>query len=290
MNTVESITTKPRRERGTQPGIGSASVGFDGEPTASATGQAPNRVFAFIAELRRRKVCRALTMYAVALWLISQVVDLAYEQLGLPDWTLRFVLIMGLSGLPVALLLSWLLDLNPQGVVLDAGRSAAPESPAAPGRRFGMDCILLLAAIAIAAQLAWTSVIRPAPDAAPVYERIAVTPFRVGPGEDALAVSQGLMTELQHVLASRAGFRVVAALEPYSADDCLTLTGSVSTDDGAIRVTAALIHNETMEVVWTDVIRKERSPSLANVSELAGDLVSMLQVQVASREVNHNEG
>ena len=62
--------------------------------------------FGFIAELRRRKVCRSATAYCIVLWLTCQVVDVISEPLGLPDWTVEMVIVLGLVSFPIALILS----------------------------------------------------------------------------------------------------------------------------------------------------------------------------------------
>jgi TolB-like protein len=238
-------------------------------------------LLAFVGELRRRKVCRALTMYAVALWLVSQVVDLAYQQLGMPEWTLRFVIVVGLVGLPIALFLSWLMDLTPNGMVLE---SRADEGQIGPGTQASggkagriVDCCLVLAAMAITANLAYGTVNSPAAALTPHYERIAVTTFRVGPGDAAPALSESLTTELQHELATHVQFKVIASQEPFEAMNCLTLIGSVSTDTDYARITLALIDNESKEVVWSDAIQRDRTDTVTTTSDLARDIVSVLQ-------------
>jgi hypothetical protein len=64
-----------------------------------------NRLFHFVAELRRRRVCRAVTMYSVALWLVCQIVDVITPALELPEWTLKLAIVLGLLGLPVIILM-----------------------------------------------------------------------------------------------------------------------------------------------------------------------------------------
>lgn len=68
------------------------------------------------AELRRRRVFRVAAAYAVVVWLIIQVTQVAFEAFDAPDWGLRLVIILGLIGFPVALALSWAFDITPTGV------------------------------------------------------------------------------------------------------------------------------------------------------------------------------
>ena len=196
--------------------------------------------------------------------------------------------------LPIAVLLSWLFDLTPDaGIVDSSGRTNQRDTldssrDGTTGRI--VDCSLLLVAIAIAANLVFANVSGPVKPPKPSYERIAVTPFRVGPGADSRTLSDGLMTELQHELASRARFKVVAPREPFDATNCVTLTGSIATDDGHIRITVALIDNQSMEVVWSHSILRDRTDALMTTADIARDIVSVLRLSEtsASEEETHD--
>ncbi|HUG97696.1 MAG TPA: hypothetical protein VMQ83_00790 [Gammaproteobacteria bacterium] len=69
-----------------------------------------------IAELKRRNVFRAGAAYLVVAWLLVEVADTVFPRLGLPDWTVTFVIAMLLLGLPVAMFLAWAFELTPEGV------------------------------------------------------------------------------------------------------------------------------------------------------------------------------
>ncbi len=71
----------------------------------------------FWKELKRRGVPRVLAMYAATAFIIMEAVDIMLPRLGLPDWTVTFVIILLVIGLPVAFLLSWVFDITPQGVI-----------------------------------------------------------------------------------------------------------------------------------------------------------------------------
>jgi len=279
-----------RTEFGSVAHIGPEGVHEASDHARASTRHQGSRLLTFVEELRRRKVCRALTMYAVALWLISQIVDLAYVELGLPEWTLRFVIVVGLAGLPIALLASWLLDLTPDGLVLDGHGVKSSGQRERSGADRILDGVLLAAAIAIAANLVYANVGNSPPAESPRYERIAIEPFHVGTGDDAAPLSESLAAELRHELANRTGFRVVAPRDPFSAKNCLTLTGSISTDEGYIRITAALIDNRSTEVVWSEVIEKNRADALMTVADIARDIVAVLQLpgdNIAMKEHRH---
>ncbi|HUO81450.1 MAG TPA: FHA domain-containing protein [Gammaproteobacteria bacterium] len=76
-----------------------------------------SRLYSFLVELSRRKVPRALGGYLVLLWLLAQGVAQLFPAFGLPDWTVRFVIILGILVIPVVVFLSWRFDLTPHGLV-----------------------------------------------------------------------------------------------------------------------------------------------------------------------------
>jgi TolB-like protein/Tfp pilus assembly protein PilF len=82
-------------------------------------------------ELRRRKVFRVAIPYLVVAWLLLQVVDIIAPMFELPSWVGRFVLLLLVVGLPVAIFFAWAFELTPDGVRRDTGSDAVPALPTA---------------------------------------------------------------------------------------------------------------------------------------------------------------
>jgi len=74
----------------------------------------------FFAELVRRKVARLLGAYIVIFWALAQGYASLYPAFGLPDWTLRAFVIVGIALVPVLAMLSWKYDVAPPVLVRDA--------------------------------------------------------------------------------------------------------------------------------------------------------------------------
>jgi len=72
--------------------------------------------FKFWEELKRRKVVRVIIAYAAAAFVLLELVDIIAEPLGLPDRTLKFVLILLCTGFVLTIILSWIYDITPEGV------------------------------------------------------------------------------------------------------------------------------------------------------------------------------
>ncbi len=71
----------------------------------------------FIEELKRRKVFRVAASYAVVAFIIMQLVEIVFPIFDFPQWTSQFVIIVVLLGFPIAVILSWVFDRTPQGIV-----------------------------------------------------------------------------------------------------------------------------------------------------------------------------
>jgi TolB-like protein len=77
----------------------------------------PSRSLPYLfAELKRRKVFRVTAVYGAGAFAVLQVADLAFPRLGLPDWTVTFVLLLSLAGFPIAVLLAWAFEATPEGM------------------------------------------------------------------------------------------------------------------------------------------------------------------------------
>ncbi len=70
----------------------------------------------FFAELKRRRVFRVMAVYGIVGFVVIQVMDLVVPALLLPEWTYRFVGLLLLLGLPVAIVLAWAFEMTPGGV------------------------------------------------------------------------------------------------------------------------------------------------------------------------------
>jgi len=76
----------------------------------------PGKFSTFWHELKRRKVIKAAAMYAATAFIIMEAGEIILPRLGLPDWTVTFLIILLIVGFPIALMLSWIFDVTPKGV------------------------------------------------------------------------------------------------------------------------------------------------------------------------------
>ncbi len=71
---------------------------------------------AVLTELNRRKVLRTVGAYAVAVFVMLQLMDAAVEPLRLPDWLPTLVVIILILGFPLVFILAWQFEITPEGV------------------------------------------------------------------------------------------------------------------------------------------------------------------------------
>ena len=76
-----------------------------------------------LQEAGRRHVARVAVLYAAVAFGILEAADIIIPALGLEEWTIRWVIALALIGFPVTLVLAWIYDFTPSGVV----RTTTPD-------------------------------------------------------------------------------------------------------------------------------------------------------------------
>jgi TolB-like protein len=199
----------------------------------------------FLAELKRRKVIRTAAIYVAASWLLLQVAELLLEMLEVPAWGLKLVFVLLVVGFPLALILSWMHQITPEGLRREV--SPSDRKPAESGKERGPD---------LASPVGKTAPAAPQAAVPPDASSIAVLPFANMSDDPAnLHFADGLSEELLNLLSRVPGLRVVARTSSFSfrdrAVDATTiarelsvshlLEGSVRKASQRIRITAQLV-------------------------------------------------
>lgn len=70
----------------------------------------------FWQELKRRKVIRVTLVYLAASFAILEASEMIFPRLGLPDWTITFVMLLLFVGFILVIVLSWVYDITPEGI------------------------------------------------------------------------------------------------------------------------------------------------------------------------------
>ena len=61
----------------------------------------PGKIYLFWQELKRRKVIKAVAMYAATAFIIMEAGEIMLPRLGLPDWTVTFLIVLLIAGFPI---------------------------------------------------------------------------------------------------------------------------------------------------------------------------------------------
>ena len=69
-------------------------------------------------ELRRRRVIRVCIAYAVVSWLLLQVGAILFPAFDAPIWSIKALTLVLIIGLPITIILSWIFDITPEGIVV----------------------------------------------------------------------------------------------------------------------------------------------------------------------------
>ncbi len=270
----------------------------------------------FLREMRRRNVFKVATVYLIAAWVLIQIAETTFPALGLPEWTVTFVVMLLLLGLPIALILAWAFEVTPEGIKKTAEVPVQESITSNTGQRINYLIIGTLAVAVIGLTLTHKRfgigefVGTADEDTGP--KSIAVLPFVNMSGDaDNEYFSDGLSEELLNVLAQVDGLRVAARTSSFffkgqnqdlrNVGDKLgvehVLEGSVRKSGNRIRVTAQLINvndgfhlwSDTYDYEMTDVFRIQDEISLAVVEALKVNLLGEERQRITKRSTTNVE-
>lgn len=262
---------------------------------------------AFVEELKQRKVIRVAIGYLVAAWVGVQVASIALPAFEAPGWVLRVLILLLALGFPFALLLTWAVDLTPDG----------PRFvPGGVGWKRMIALSAGLGALALGwyflGQPAWKNTVanataeKPAPTAsaaatpaAVAHRSIAVLPFVNMSGDPANEYfSDGLAETTLDMLAQVHDLKVIARTSSFAfkgkSQDVREigralgaahlLEGSVQQAGKTVRITAQLIRVSDGSHMWSNRYDRQLVDVFKIQDEIAGEVVKALQVALPAAE------
>lgn len=160
----------------------------------------------FLGELKRRRVVRVAIAYLAGAWLVIETSSTVLPALHAPDWTVTAIVVAALLGLPIALVLGWLYDVDEEGIHRTGGSPGA--APAWTTRLAGV----LVVAAALGAATLFTVRWLTGPPALDNRIGLAVFPFRPDAGSRS-GLGEGVADLLASAVDGTPGFRVA---DPWS--------------------------------------------------------------------------
>jgi len=228
-------------------------------------------VKSFFAELKRRKVHRVAIAYAVAAWLLIQIATQVFPFFEIPNWAVRLVVLLLVLGFPIALTLSWIFDLTPQGIrrteESDRSLAALPVGPVA---------------------------IRNIPE-----KSIAVLPFEnLSDDKENEYFAAGVHNDILSNLAKVADLKVISrtSVQQFKSGTrnlreiglalgvAHILEGTARRAGNRIRVNAQLIDARSDAQLWGETFDREITDLFALQSELAQRISQELRANLSARE------
>jgi len=139
-----------------------------------------NKLSQFWQELKRRKVVRVITEYAASAFVILELVSIIVEPLKLPEWFLPMVIVLLCIGFIIAIILSWIFDIKPEGGIVKTDTATSEEIHASPPSSKGWKIVSYVSFVVIIALLILNVIPRSnrVKDISILDKSIAVLPFK----------------------------------------------------------------------------------------------------------------
>jgi TolB-like protein len=260
----------------------------------------------FFEELKRRNVFRVGAAYAVAAFVVLQLLDALGEILELPAWGGKLILAIIVVGFFVALLVAWAFELTPEGVKREKDVDRSQSVTYQTGKKLNTT-ILVLMAVAIAyllfdrfylshrlEQVASDPVQSPATSAespgtpaanavaAVSRQSIAVLPFdnRSRLEDDAFFV-EGIHDDLLSILARIGSLKVISRTSVSQYKGTTKTIPQIASELGV-----ATVMEQTDEHLWAEIFDRELTADnlFAIQSEISEEIARALQTTLSPEE------
>ena len=245
----------------------------------------------FFEEVKRRKVYRVAAAYVIAGGGIIQLASAAFPAWELPNWALRFVIVLLLLGFPIALMLAWAYDITAQGV-------RATPTIAGPQTHRSRNVIMLVATGVIISAAAGFFLL-PRVSAHKIDKSIAVLPFENLSDEKGNAYfADGIQDDVLTNLSKIGDLKVISRTSVMSYRGKASnvreigkalgvstiLEGSVRRIGNRVRVNVQLINASNDDHMWAEDYDRDLTDVFAIQTDLAQKIARELQAKLSPME------
>jgi adenylate cyclase len=251
---------------------------------------------AFFAELKRRRVGKVAIAYGAIAWGVTEATSVVLPALGVPDWSVTFVVVFLLVGFPVAMVLAWIFDVGPEGIERTEPLAGEPKSTHMRLRIAYAAVVLLL--MAGLGYLLYERGFGRA-HAGQAHNSVAVLPFTNLSGDPARDYfSDGMSEELLNLLARVPGLKVASRTSSFAYKGRnvdirevgrelgveTVLEGSVRQSGEQVRITAQLIDAQTGFHLWSETYERRLADIFQVQDEIAAAIVNKLRIELAPQD------
>src|SRR6266446_1821189 len=253
----------------------------------------------FFTELKRRNVYKVAVAYAVVAWLLIQVATQVFPFFEVPNWAVRFVVLLIIIGFPIALVIAWAFELTPEGL---KRTEVADALPAQRSRSRAWIYVVLIAG-ALSAGLfflgRFTASTKQSVLAEVSSKSIAVLPFEnLSRDPDNAYFAAGIQEEILTRLAKIADLKVISRTstqqfqsKPANLSEIAKqlgvaniLEGSVQKAADQVRVNVQLIQVASDSHLWADTYDRKLVDIFGVESEIAKAIAEALQAKLTGGE------
>ena len=166
----------------------------------------------FVQELKRRNVFRVGIAYAIASWVLLQIIDVVVPIIEAPEWVSKALLLMIATGFPIAVLFAWAFEMTPDGLKFERDVDRTESITPNTGRKLDRAImgVLSIAVVLFALdKFVWSSL----PDVAETTSKrsIAVLPFvNMSDDPEQAFFSDGISEEILNTLVRADGISVAS--------------------------------------------------------------------------------
>ena len=249
---------------------------------------------------------------------ILEAVDIIAPSLGLPDWTLKFVITLIIIGFPISAIVSWIFDITPEGLLKTAPHNVNQKKDIQPQparRLLRVNNIVIAILIAVVVILAYPKVINTDKDsfgkAVETKTVIAILPFMNNTGDASYGhweygISELLISALSTsneltVIDNQTINEVInnvesiqkASLGPDIAKEVASrikvnsyISGNYLVAGSTFRINLKLIDTKSNNVLKTEYVEGRVDSIFSMVGSLANAIKSYLEIAIIGEGTN----
>jgi TolB-like protein/Tfp pilus assembly protein PilF len=254
----------------------------------------------FLTELKRRNVYRAAVAYGVVAWFLTQLTTQVLPLFEIPNSAMRFVVIALAIGFPIAMLLAWVYEFTPEGIVRteDLQPAEARSIQRAAGRMLDfiiIGALLLVIGMLIVGRLPFYTQTGESIS----QKSIAVLPFENLSGDpDNAYFATGTQNEILTRLAKIAALKVIShtSTQQYPSRPgnlrevarqlgvANVLEGSVQKAADQVHINVQLIRAATDEHLWAESYDRKLENIFSVEGEIATAVAEALKAKLTGAE------
>jgi TolB-like protein/thioredoxin-like negative regulator of GroEL len=253
----------------------------------------------FFAELKRRNVYKVAIAYIVGGWALSEGISQVFPVFDVSNAIIRLIVILIFAGLPVALVLSWMFEITPEGIKRTATADAMPAS--AKPKKYVWLYVVVIGAVAsiglffLGRYTAQTPRQSEAATGSLPAKSIAVLPFEnLSDDKNTGYFSDGITEEILNALAQIPNLKVAARRSAFQfkGNDldlrkigqilgvAHILEGSLQKAGDQVRINVQLVDVKDGLQAWSEKYDRKLDNVFAVEDEIAKAIATRLRVQL----------